>query len=370
MLFSIAVSTAVLFQVARVLPPSPPGTVGPLVASPSVIPIGTRTEVLFTCPITGAATLPGTTLLRKVDAYGTPSESLGQLNDAGVGGDVAAGDGVFSLRLPFTPDRDGDTRVVAATVFANPKVRVFSNDVTVMAVTPQARIGPAGGRVGIFDQQSSVFGATLSIPPGALGSTFDVAIAGPPISSGPDAGLRSLSLEPSGLSLSSPATLVVPIAGPGVVLAALHSPFNLQVDHGTELSRWQGLAVTVLPDGRASVSVPHFSTVTLGAALRVQTVLHLPGEYLGEGDLVFALTRLAGASTEEPFEWMPGHAALYLGTAVATTDPRPNDGETIVESTHANGGGVRAAERLTPRSSAATRRLAAAPSMPASAASA
>jgi hypothetical protein len=72
-------------------------------------------------------------------------------------------------------------------------------------------IGPQGGVIEVTDTSSPVFGATLSVPPGAIPTAGIFTITGtnaPPFSDG-NPGISAVDIQPSGLLLSKPASLTL-----------------------------------------------------------------------------------------------------------------------------------------------------------------
>jgi len=192
-------------------------------------------------------------------------------------------------------------------------------------------------------------GTSLEIPPGALSSDTTVTLGKPKEEGSGVAVFGYVSLEPSGLALSIPATLTIPVGDVVVKDEALLFAFTYSEETplrsgASENSRWEPLQVLGGGDGAIEVEVAHFSWITAGLREALYVVMHLPGQYLLEGDLIYALALLEGDAADE-FDWFPGHAAIYLGTDSATDDLAANDGETIVESIP---GGVYVWEEFTP----------------------
>ena len=78
-------------------------TVGPVNALPSSIISGVRTPVTVTAKITGATPISGGVNLLQEDGSGNTLGILGVMHDDGLNGDAVAGDGIFTLVVPFNP---------------------------------------------------------------------------------------------------------------------------------------------------------------------------------------------------------------------------------------------------------------------------
>ena len=199
----------------------------------------------------------------------------------------------------------------------------------------------AGGELSLPD------GTTLVIPPGSLNADTTITLGKPKEQGTGVAILGYVSLEPSGLALGVPATLEIPVDDAAVENEALLFAYSYSdetpvVAGSSENSRWEHLQILGVAQGVVEVEVVHFSWITAGLREPIYVVMHLPGEHLLEGDLIYALALMDGSPD---FDWFPGHAAIYLGTDVATSDLAVNDGETIVESVP---GGVYVHDQFTP----------------------
>jgi RHS repeat-associated protein len=75
-------------------------------ASPSTIPPGTSTSVTATVQISGGTALPGSVNLLQVDASGAAQSVLGAMTDAG--------NGTFTLAVPFSPTQEGQIYLQAS----------------------------------------------------------------------------------------------------------------------------------------------------------------------------------------------------------------------------------------------------------------
>jgi hypothetical protein len=117
-----------------------------------------------------------------------------------------------------------------------------------------------------------------------------------------------------------------PANGDPTVVRAYHWSDNHPLGEGrSENTRFLPLPVTQTEADTYTVQITHFSFIVPVVDQALYTVMHLPGKYLQESDLLYALY-----SSDNRFDWIPGHAALYLGTQTAIGTS--NDGETLVES--------------------------------------
>jgi hypothetical protein len=71
--------------------------VGTAIATPAYITINVPTAVTVTAQIADPTLIPTSVNLLRLGANGTQSTILGVMHDDGLGGDVAANDGIFSL---------------------------------------------------------------------------------------------------------------------------------------------------------------------------------------------------------------------------------------------------------------------------------
>jgi hypothetical protein len=197
-----------------------------------------------------------------------------------------------------------------------------------------AVIGPLGGTLTVTDANSPIVGVALTIPANALKQLELIRIDGSRDVTSPNSSIL-LSLLPTGLTLSPPATLTVPYdpsaQASRIVFQAFSASESGPLFTGpSEASRFSPLTSLIAADHTETL-IPHFSWVSLFWGEPLYTVLRLPGRYLLEGDLVYAMA-LVNSSPPGGFSWFPGHAAMYLGTQVATNDLGQNDGSTVIEA--------------------------------------
>lgn len=87
----------------------------PLGASPEALPANVSAEVTFTAAITHFLIPPSQLVLRQVDGLGNPSVAF--MRDDGTGGDLMAGDGVYTTRLLVPSTAAGSRRYKASAMF-------------------------------------------------------------------------------------------------------------------------------------------------------------------------------------------------------------------------------------------------------------
>ena len=100
-------------------------TIGQMAALPSVITVNTGTNVTVSTLITDPSLIPGSVNLLQVDNAGH-STVIGVLNDAGLFGDEVAGDGVYSVAVPFKQTTPGTITLKISAAFRGLLSRVQS----------------------------------------------------------------------------------------------------------------------------------------------------------------------------------------------------------------------------------------------------
>lgn len=198
-------------------------------------------------------------------------------------------------------------------------------------------IGTGGGVVSVTDTESDVFGAKISFGPNSLSKDTVISISGE-LKDYPENNqkLVYIRLEPSGLLLNSAALLDIPfdssdLEDKALLASYIYSPAVPVRYIGSENSGWESLNLLEISDDSIEIELNHFSWVVSLALDPVYIIPYIPGKYLKESDLLYAMTL---SSFDEPidFNWFPGHAGLYLGTGIATDDLSINDGKTIIEA--------------------------------------
>lgn len=103
--------------------------VTPTVAMPSTTPstivVNTPATVTVTVAITPTPILNGVNLLR-LGATGTQSTILGVMHDDGKNGDAVAGDGIYSVQIPFNEPVSGQIQLQVSTAFQGVLKRIAS----------------------------------------------------------------------------------------------------------------------------------------------------------------------------------------------------------------------------------------------------
>jgi hypothetical protein len=143
---------------------------------------------------------------------------------------------------------------------------------------------------------------------------------------------------PEGLTFRQPATLTLKVPSSVKDASELNlfsiSTLNPIVRAGTELTQMEPVTNYVFEASTSTLRVPvsHFSILSLLVErLKQEIVFDFSGKYLKKGDIIYVLTDATFWGVNLGLGWIPGHAALYLGTKVAeSTD---NDGTTVIEST-------------------------------------
>jgi photosystem II stability/assembly factor-like uncharacterized protein len=195
---------------------------------------------------------------------------------------------------------------------------VISEDQATKSVS--LTIGPLGGAIEFGD------GTGLSIPANALTAETKISVTRvkslPPMS---QTGVDFIRLEPSGLNLKVPATLTLPFQTPSNAddryLNAYVFSVPTQPDRPESGWEWLPISNRDSQNKRLQISARHFSWFTLFYDRPLDIVLEIPGKYLLKSDLLYGLTN---------GRWIPGHAALYLGSDQPSD--LTNDGATIIES--------------------------------------
>jgi hypothetical protein len=131
------------FDVARV--PAATSLVGTPTASPSSLTVGANTPVSFTAQITDPSLIEDSVLVVQVNAAGTITAILCQLNDKGAGGDVMAGDKIFTGVTAIPESVIGTVKVQVSAAFRGHLRRDLSNAVSLTVAAPQTLKDPTTG---------------------------------------------------------------------------------------------------------------------------------------------------------------------------------------------------------------------------------
>lgn len=179
---------------------------------------------------------------------------------------------------------------------------------------------PLGG--GTVDFQD---GTILTIPGGALAAETQISLSKRKGVQGLGVEMAEyVQLEPSGLTLSAPATLRISYSdNPDYEELCLRG-----FTYNEITSEWEMLVISEhdTESNYIDLEIDHFSWIVTIFDRPLDLIMTIPGKYLKKSDLLYCLA----ISGEGTFSWFPGHAAMYLGTYLAGNDI--NDGSTIIES--------------------------------------
>lgn len=104
---------------------SPVPTIGTPTAIPTMLIVNTATTVTVAVSITPTPITASVNLLR-LGATGAQSTILGVMHDDGKNGDVVAGDGVYTLQLPFNEPSAGEIELAVSAAFQGHLQRLIS----------------------------------------------------------------------------------------------------------------------------------------------------------------------------------------------------------------------------------------------------
>ena len=159
-------------------------------------------------------------------------------------------------------------------------------------------------------------GTGIEIPPGALAEDTAITLSRPaPEAFDDTALLAAVTLEPHGLTLKVPAKLVLtyrepPAGGVASLVLVSASRLNDPVLVGGQVAPYAVVPKTVDEANRlVSASIEHFSWYGLNATPRIHLALELPGKYLRNGDILYALTGGQGFDKATAF---PMHVGLFV----------------------------------------------------------
>jgi hypothetical protein len=142
--------------------PSPP-TIGVPTTTPSLIIANTPTTVTVTVQISGASPIPGGVNLLRLGASATQTTILGVMHDDGKNGDAVAGDGIYTLQVPFSEPTTGDLNLQVSAAFHT----------TLRRTNSQAIQLPVFGMLG-----DTTSGFTVLYPPGLTNTTTSTTPSG------------------------------------------------------------------------------------------------------------------------------------------------------------------------------------------------
>lgn len=139
--------------------------------APNTIVAKVPTTVVVTARIADPALIPDSVNLQRIGATGQATV-LGALTDTGTKGDLIAGDGIYSLALTMNETILGNvTLQVSAAFFGQLRRATYRLSLAVVGrVEATGIVSSNGGLITVTDQSSPLFGAKVTVPPGAIAS--------------------------------------------------------------------------------------------------------------------------------------------------------------------------------------------------------
>ena len=118
------------------------GSITNLSAQPNSLTAGLGTQVTFTCRITDLNVVAGGALVQRISTAGAVTGTLGTMRDDGAGGDVQAGDGIFTAILNLYETSPGLVRLRVSAAIQGSARRTLSPvlDLTVSGTATSVRI--------------------------------------------------------------------------------------------------------------------------------------------------------------------------------------------------------------------------------------
>lgn len=203
------------------------GQITDFAAQPSTIPAGLGTSTLITCKITEPNVLPDSVLLQRLDANGAVTGTLGNLRDTGTGGDVTAGDFIYSNQFGINESTPGILRLRVSIGIRGSARRVLSSvlQVTVTGTATAVRIlspsrdaylnlSPVVVRGTIGDPSLNI--SVNGIQATKSGTEFTASV---PLIEGTNT-LTAVASTPSGASSSDSLQVVLDTTAPRVTIAS------------------------------------------------------------------------------------------------------------------------------------------------------
>lgn len=247
--------------------------------SPSAIAAGQATAVVVRVQIRDRSVEPRSVVAKLVDERGRTTQALGPLRDDAQGADRVARDRSYAGAFTIASVGAGRLHlVVEALVRSGDHVRSRAAAITVVDADAVGVIGPAGGTVAVTKLTSPVFGASLTVPPGAL--DVDTVL----VLQSPAAGLPSL---PAGLTAASPVVETLPEGTRFRVPAVLRLPLLPQAPDAPmvpqsfdqQVQEWSVLDLHGSGPGYVDAETSHFSlnVITTLAAATAGGSMRLPG---------------------------------------------------------------------------------------------
>ena len=118
-----------------------PGSLGYLQGVPSSIQVGVSSQITFLARITDPTFIPGSALLQELDTTDRVIKTLGKFHDDGLYGDLIAGDGYFTLRVPILRSSAGTLVYKASAAFRGSLYRVSSFSLDILATSSPPSFG-------------------------------------------------------------------------------------------------------------------------------------------------------------------------------------------------------------------------------------
>ena len=162
-------------------------TVGPVAATPAVVPVGVGTAVTVTAVITDPGLIPASLVLQRIDSAGRVLATMGSLVDDGTAGDAAAGDKTFTGRPTLYELAPGPVMLRVSAAFQGKITRVLSAPLTVsvqgtsatLTITSPANlaflsVSPTNVRGTVGSPQTAV--TVNGVPAAVSGTTFSAQV--------------------------------------------------------------------------------------------------------------------------------------------------------------------------------------------------
>jgi hypothetical protein len=130
-------------------------SITPVEVFPTTVPVGVGTLVRVTAGISDPGVIPSSVVLQRIDAAGRVVGTLGPMLDDGGGGDLLAGDKIFTARPNFFETAAGTVRLRVSAAFQGRLQRVVSAPVSLV-------VSGAGATVSITQPSNLAY---LSVSP-------------------------------------------------------------------------------------------------------------------------------------------------------------------------------------------------------------
>jgi len=150
-LFILAIGLALVAAfMLRGTPAIAAPSMGTMYAFPTALAINKATVITLTIPIPDPALIPNSVNLLKLGPSDAQPTILGILHDDGKSGDAVAGDGIYTIQVPFDETSTGNFQLEVSAAFRGLLRRVVTPPITI-AVTLDGTIPlpPDPGRAGL-----------------------------------------------------------------------------------------------------------------------------------------------------------------------------------------------------------------------------